>query len=788
MKWIVWPCMIKKALILLLCLPAFAQPHRFPHIDIANSQPTGSCTSVGANTLEQYQGDIYICDPNSLTWRQTNVNPNSQITWPAGCTVSNPIYNVATNSCVPQGGTASNPAGPSFALNFANSTVDAFQADPSITVDPVAHAFGSPIVNGVKNPGLGLDNTGVTDVHAEIQTAINAGQTDFYFPAGTYNVGTVGITIPATILRFEMSPAATLLYSGTGTCAAITGTGAANVHGPIQPRIQIQCKRATLDWASGTDTTSVGISCTNCYHVELRWAAQQFRNGLELIGSGANGSAENQIFVGNVQDNMVAYQHLSVSGGYINQNKIFGGEFRISSGTTCPGGTPIAGTKYILMGPGSDNMNVFYSPDLEGSCVERTIDGYNGGNFWYEPRFEGNVANSLYFETGSNFNGVFNPYINSGTYASILSDHGTHNLFNGLGWWQDTGTLSTNFIQLSDSTTLVSGTYVSGGTITGTTGQTCVVTPTPSGSPVATATVAIGSTPNVNDSGTAFVMTNPGSQYLSPDTAATLSNGTATCSGTAVITSVVGSSNAFVVNPHARSLTVGTKGQGTIVAHQYLLEQGGSLVAQDGSGSVVLAGSMNFGRNVLGAPGAASILKLFDSSLTDQNRLEVQAVPGNPAAGGGVNYLCSFASGGSGDCNFYNNTLSTLALRLHLGNAGFGLTGTNLPGFPLSVGNGNLFHVDASGNATAASVTTSGTGCPICTGTTSNTDLTGQLTLSTGTASYSFTASPGYVSAPRCVATDTTALNPVQVTVSTSTLTITGTGSDVINYICIGRT
>jgi len=106
------------------------------------------------------------------------------------------------------------------------------------------------------------------------------------------------------------------------------------------------------------------------------------------------------------------------------------------------------------------------------------------------------------------------------------------------------------------------------------------------------------------------------------------------------------------------------------------------------------------------------------------------------------------------------------------------------PGSPWTI----VLHVDASGNATAASVTTSGTGCLICTGTTSNTDLVGQLTLSTGTASYSFTASPGYVSAPRCVATDSTAANPVQVTTTTSTLTINGTGSDVITYICIGRT
>ena len=73
----------------------------------------------------------------------------------------------------------------------------------------------------------------------------------------------------------------------------------------------------------------------------------------------------------------------------------------------------------------------------------------------------------------------------------------------------------------------------------------------------------------------------------------------------------------------------------------------------------------------------------------------------------------------------------------------------------------------------------------IATGTASNTDLAGQLTLSTGTKTYTFVGT--YVSAPICVATDVTALNPVQVSITTTVLTINGTGSDVVNYLCIGR-
>lgn len=74
----------------------------------------------------------------------------------------------------------------------------------------------------------------------------------------------------------------------------------------------------------------------------------------------------------------------------------------------------------------------------------------------------------------------------------------------------------------------------------------------------------------------------------------------------------------------------------------------------------------------------------------------------------------------------------------------------------------------------------------IKTETASNTDLNGTLTLSGGTASFSFLNT--YLTAPICTATDNTAVNAVQVTVTTTTLTITGTGTDVVSYICIGRT
>ena len=87
---------------------------------------------------------------------------------------------------------------------------------------------------------------------------------------------------------------------------------------------------------------------------------------------------------------------------------------------------------------------------------------------------------------------------------------------------------------------VASGTYTSGGTITGTVGQTCTVTMTaPTGGVNAVATVALTGT-NVIAGGTALTITTPGQGFTAAPTTGTLSNGTATCSTTATISTALG--------------------------------------------------------------------------------------------------------------------------------------------------------------------------------------------------------------------------------------------------------
>lgn len=90
------------------------------------------------------------------------------------------------------------------------------------------------------------------------------------------------------------------------------------------------------------------------------------------------------------------------------------------------------------------------------------------------------------------------------------------------------------------ATGMASGTYTSGGSITGSAGQTCALSSfNGAGGTGATATVALTGT-NTIAGGTALTITNTGSGFTAASTTATLGNGTATCSGTATITTVLG--------------------------------------------------------------------------------------------------------------------------------------------------------------------------------------------------------------------------------------------------------
>lgn len=113
-------------------------------------------------------------------------------------------------------------------------------------------------------------------------------------------------------------------------------------------------------------------------------------------------------------------------------------------------------------------------------------------------------------------------------------------------------------------------------------------------------------------------------------------------------------------------------------------------------------------------------------------------------------------------------------------------TGSNVIGSPSHLDDGltTASTITSTEAIAAPSITLSGAP-QIKTNTASNTDLAGFITLSGGTGTYTFSGT--YTSAPVCTASDKTGANAVGVSTSTTVLTLTGTSTDVINYICIGR-
>ena len=140
-----------------------------------------------------------------------------------------------------------------------------------------------------------------------------------------------------------------------------------------------------------------------------------------------------------------------------------------------------------------------------------------------------------------------------------------------------TGTLPTNFnVQLS------TGSYTSGGSGSGSPGQTCILSAFNGGGSGATGIIYIGGSSVLPSGSGGITFTNLGSGYTSAPTSATLSSGSATCSGTATISTTLATPLLFV-SPTGLSgsqfelaaaqggtpIVAGSAGSGTHTATQY---------------------------------------------------------------------------------------------------------------------------------------------------------------------------------------------------------------------------
>ena len=176
----------------------------------------------------------------------------------------------------------------------------------------------------------------------------------------------------------------------------------------------------------------------------------------------------------------------------------------------------------------------------------------------------------------------------NGTLVAVRLESGAHAVLHSQGYvlsLPGTYLIANNYTPATGS--LYSGTYTSGGTITGTSGQTCNLTYIGGGGTGATATVALTGT-NTIASGTAVTMTATGqSGYSSTSTSATLSSGTATCSGTATVVTVLGGLG---------TLSIHNATTGALVHQETVINYAGSTVQTFGIGNNegVAVGPINF--------------------------------------------------------------------------------------------------------------------------------------------------------------------------------------------------
>ena len=181
---------------------------------------------------------------------------------------------------------------------------------------------------------------------------------------------------------------------------------------------------------------------------------------------------------------------------------------------------------------------------------------------------------------------------------------------------------------------IASGTYVSGGTISGSEGQTCNLANFNNGSTGATATVTLTGTNSIAG-GTALSITAGGLNATAPPTSAQLSSGTATCSGTAQVSTVMTPIPTCESSIGTMNFTVGTASVASInsTTNQITAEQPGTTaitasIAQSGSSagyfstcppasiSVTLANGATSGTVAQGAPEGLTTTVLDTNGVT----------------------------------------------------------------------------------------------------------------------------------------------------------------------------
>lgn len=239
----------------------------------------------------------------------------------------------------------------------------------------VAELIVSDEVNINQFGGVG---DGTTDDNVAIVNAVtyaSAKNKRLVFLEGKTYYTSVGIVIANPPDEIRMDGA--LLYTGNGTALTIGDAG------------ESQIDKIIKLYVLGTETVPTGSCGVKLYNFNnsqiFIYDVRYFNDaGVEYCGN-TKGFAYNSTYVGVLYSCGVLLRLTSITPGWCNENKFFGGRFGTRTGFSLV--DTMIGVVITSDGNSRPNNNIFYSPSLElkhGVKIE-----YGNGNMFYDCRTEG---------------------------------------------------------------------------------------------------------------------------------------------------------------------------------------------------------------------------------------------------------------------------------------------------------------------------------------------------------------------------------------------------------------
>lgn len=246
----------------------------------------------------------------------------------------------------------------------------------------------------VTSPQYGATGGGVVDDTAALQAAATAAAAVpggwLVFPPGNYKTS-APITFFGPVLSYG---GATIEYTGTGAAVILdlptTGPQAGIV--VYLPHV----KQMAQLWAPGAPSTDSGILILNSVGNEIHIPyVAFFTNGYDCSpnGTGTNGTGavqDNNIFIGELVDNMRNQRIAPSSTGYYNANNHYGGSFEPNQAY----GAGASGTRGILISEAANQVtgNKWFGPDLEGTAYQYAVECWGADNTIEAGYWEGPVS------------------------------------------------------------------------------------------------------------------------------------------------------------------------------------------------------------------------------------------------------------------------------------------------------------------------------------------------------------------------------------------------------------